>query len=223
MKPAGSRTCLDMFSGDPCAPTSWAGSWPRISKFLYGFRPVQTWQPVSHVGRKVGMGRGRAWSRGQQLTRVVGDIGLIQVPARDEGGLRLAEVLNEPGLGHRGENGAWALLHAGVCEQLCCGAPIGVPHLVTQLWIEAGIAAEGRGAGPVGKRRSLGKALAIRMQILPATQQLPDLTCKMGVGEAVFWCSGAEIVRVHLPRGEIAVITATRLSSTLCPAILHPL
>jgi hypothetical protein len=74
----------------------------------------------------------------------VGDVGLSQVPAGDPGGLGFAEVLNELGLGHGGQNGAGTLLHTGICEQLCRSAAIGVPHLVPQLRIEAGISVERR-------------------------------------------------------------------------------
>lgn len=79
------------------------------------------------------------------LTRIVGDVGLCQVAAGDQGWLGLAKVLDELGLGYGRQHRAGALLHAGVCEQLGGGAPIGVPHLVAQLRIEASIAAEGRG------------------------------------------------------------------------------
>lgn len=105
---------------------------------------------------RAGVAEGRA--AGPRLTRVVGDVGLSQVPAGDQGRLGLAEVLDELGLGDGGQHGAWALLHAGVCEQLRRGPPIGVPHLVAQLRVEAGIAGGGERrkeeAGPVGEGRS---------------------------------------------------------------------
>lgn len=81
-------------------------------------------------------------SSGWQPTCVVGDVGLCEVAAGNQGWLGLAEVLDELGLGKGGQHGARALEHTGVCEQLCRGAPVGLPNLVAQLRIEACIAAE---------------------------------------------------------------------------------
>lgn len=83
---------------------------------------------------------------GSDLTGVLGDIGLYQFTAGRKRWLGLAEVLDGLGLGYGGQHGARALRHAGVREQLRRGAPIGVPHLVAQLRVEAGIAVEERGA-----------------------------------------------------------------------------
>lgn len=109
------------------------------------------------TGRRGSLGQARLV--GGRLTSVVGDVGLSQVTAGDQGWLGLAEVLDELGLGYGGQHGAGALLHAGVCEQLCCGAPIGVPHLVAQLRIESRIAAEGRGGGGGAPRAGCGASL----------------------------------------------------------------
>lgn len=111
-------------------------------------------------------GRGSAVSSGQQLTCVVGDVGPYLVMAGDQRWLGLAEVLYKLGLGHGGQHGAGALPHAGVCEQLGRGAPIGVPHLVAQLRIEASITAEGRGGG--GRASGEGGTPASRACIQPA-------------------------------------------------------
>lgn len=155
MKPGGSGTCQQALSspGSPSASASCGENWPRTSKFLKGFRPVWTGQREQQRGWSRG---GRA--AGPRLTRVVGDVGLGQVPAGDRGWLGLAEVFDELGLGDGGQHGARALLHAGVCEQLRRGPPVGVPHLVAQLRVEAGIAGGGERrkeeAGPVGEGRS---------------------------------------------------------------------
>lgn len=115
------------------------------------------------------MGLGCTGLVGRQLTSVVGDVGLRQVTAGDERRLGFAEVL-KPGFGYGGQHRAGAVRHTGVCEQPRCGAPIGVPHLVAHLWIEAGIAAEGR-AGET----------ASRVWVQPAaTGRSPDLTYRLG-------------------------------------------
>ena len=103
---------------------------------------------LSHSRQEGILGCGRAEVQGcRRLTSVVGYVGLDQVTAGHKRWLGLAEVLDELGFGHGGQHGAGALLHAGVCEQLRRGAPVGVPHPVAQLRVEAGIAAEARGRG----------------------------------------------------------------------------
>lgn len=120
-------------------------------------------------------------SRGWRPTCVVGDVGLGEVAAGNQGWLGLAEVLDELGLGNGGQHGAWALEHAGVCEQLCRGAPVGLPHLVAQLRIEACIAAEegcrrggGRRQGPYRGRGAS----------LPAPGWAPRLSTGWGAAAA---------------------------------------
>lgn len=161
---------------------------------------------------------------GGQLTGVVGDIGLSQVSAGHPRWLGLAEVLDELGLGYGGQHGAGALPHAGVREQLCCGAPIGVPHLIAQLRIEPRVAAEGRGGGggPPCAERGAGPQ--------PGPEP-PDRANRATAapGAPAFGGSCGTDGR-HRPSTETrpgpqvrcAVLPAIRLPPTLCLALLRP-
>lgn len=137
-----------------------------------------------------GRREGQVREQGAGLTRVVGDVGLCQVAAGDQGWLGLAKVLDELGFGYGRQHRAGALLHTGVCEQLGGGAPIGVPHLVAQLRIEASIAAEGRGGSRASGRQQDPCKQGVRLACQPRARY-PTSSTEWGLQQHLpYWGVG---------------------------------
>ena len=184
-------------------------------KVLVGLQTCVDRAALSHSRQEGILGHGRAGVQGcRRLTSVVGYVGLDQVSAGHKRWLGLAEVLDELGLGHGGQHGAGALLHAGVCEQLRRGAPIGVPHPVAQLRVEAGIAAEARGRG---RAPPAGVDLACGPQRRASTRLQSAVTAAPPSGSGARVGSSGQAPRTGLASGRGAA-SSSPLSASHFPA-----